>query len=101
MKLASKILASFAVMASFSSFAGQTMDSFDLTAVTAADMAAAFDLFAGATADQYAVITQVSGSAAFIEQTGANHALINQANDNSAAIILQTGADNFAAIVQK
>jgi len=90
------------VMASFSSFAAQDTTAFDLTAVTAADMAAATTLLAGATADQYAVITQNTGSVALIEQTGlANRALISQANDNSAAVILQTGATNFAAIVQK
>ena len=99
MKLASKILASFAVMASFSSFAAD-MGSVDTAAVTAADMAAAVVLFDNSV-DQYAVITQVTGSVAFIEQTGVNKALISQANDNSAAVILQTGENNFAAIVQK
>ena len=101
MKLASKILAAFAVMASFSSFAGQDMASVDTTTVTAADMAAAVDLLTNATADQYAVITQATGSVAFIEQSGANRALISQVSDNSAAVIIQTGSDNFAFIVQK
>jgi len=101
MKLASKILASFAVMASFSSFAGQDFTTIDTAGVSPTDLAAAADLLTNATADQYAVIIQATGSVAAIEQTGPNRALISQANDNSAAVILQTGDNNFAAIVQK
>ena len=101
MKLASKILASFAVMASFSSFAAD-LASVDTTAVTVGDVAAASDLMGKYTDGQFAVITQsAGGSVAFIDQTGLNAAVISQAVDGGVAVILQTGSANFAAIVQK
>ena len=102
MKLASKILASFAVMASFSSFAAD-LTSVDTTAVTVEDVAAASELMGTYTDGQIAVITQsAGGSVAFIDQTGVNAAVISQAAaDGGVAVILQTGEGNFAAIVQK
>jgi len=101
MKLASKILASFAVMASFSSFAAD-LASVDTTAVTVGDVAAASELMATYTDGQIAVITQsAAGSVAFIDQTAVNAAVISQALDGGVAVILQTGEGNFAAIVQK
>ena len=101
MKLASKILASFAVMASFSSFAAD-LASVDTTAVTVADVAAASELMGSYADGQIAVITQsAGGSVAFIDQTAVNAAVISQALDGGLAVILQTGEANFAAIVQK
>jgi hypothetical protein len=69
--------------------------------VTVDDVAAASELMSSYTDGPFAVITQISNSVAFIDQTGVNAAVINQAADAGLAVILQTGDANFAAIVQK
>jgi hypothetical protein len=95
MKLASKILAAFAVMASFSSFADIQVD-----AIT--DIADAQALAAAETEGQLAVIVQTAGSTAFISQEGTHSAVISQSLTGAYASIVQSGSEaNVAAIVQK
>ena len=93
MKIASKFIAALAVVASFSSFAADAID----TSAGVTDMATAIELAeAGAT-----VIFQTAGdSFASIEQVGLNSAVIVQMTDGAAAAIVQTGAGNKAIIVQ-
>jgi len=97
MKIVSKFVAAFAVMASFSSFAADPIlgvaDVVDLE--TAVEAVGTGDVSA-------AVITQpAGGSFAAIEQTGANAAAIIQLVDESRASIVQTGEANSAIIIQK
>lgn len=99
MKLASKILAALAVIASFSSFAGDI----DVQVEAFIDIASAKTLAEATTDIAYAAIVQITGgSQAYIYQEGVNSAVISQsATDPSFASIVQTGAANFSAIVQK
>jgi hypothetical protein len=94
MKIASKFIAALAVVASFSSFAADSID----TSAGVTDMATAIELAeAGAT-----VIFQTgSDSFASIEQSGGlNTAVIAQMTDGAAAAIVQKGEGNVAIIVQ-
>lgn len=95
MKLASKILAAFAVMASFSSFAT------DIQQDAFTDIADAQALAEAHTDAPYAAIVQTAGSTAYISQEGTQSAVISQSSAGAFASIVQSGDANFAAIVQK
>jgi hypothetical protein len=95
MKLASKILAAFAVMASFSSFA------LDIQQDAITDIADAQALANANTDGPFAAIVQSAGSQAFISQEGTQSAVISQSSAGAFASIVQSGDANIAAIVQK
>jgi predicted ThiF/HesA family dinucleotide-utilizing enzyme len=96
MKLASKFIAALAVVASFSSFAADAIDTDALSGVT--DLAGAIEL-AGDASVPTAAIFQVEASNAFISQIGANGAAIIQ-NVEATAAIIQSGEGNVAVIFQ-
>ena len=98
MKLASKFIAALAVVASFSSFAADAIDTDALSGVT--DLAGAIEL-AGDASVATAAIFQIEGAnSALISQIGANGAVIAQNTAEAAAAIVQTGAGNIAVISQ-
>ena len=97
MKLASKFIAALAVVASFSSFAADPIDTDTLSGVT--DLAGAIEL-AGDAYVTTAAIFQVELSNASISQTGLNGAAIIQIAAETAAAIIQSGEGNVAVIFQ-
>ena len=97
MKLASKFIAAFAVIASFSSFAADPI----LGLADVADVTAALELAGDGTVSTAAILQSSGTSFATIEQTGANAAVIVQSVEGSRAAIIQTGSENIAVIVQQ
>ena len=97
MKIVSKFIAAFAVMASFSSFAADPI----LGVVEIEDLDGAVEAIGDGAESASVVLQTAGGSFAAIEQTGANAAAIIQLVDDSRSSIVQTGEGNSAIIIQQ
>ena len=97
MKIVSKFIAAFAVMASFSSFAADPI----LGVADIADLDTAVEAVGTGDLSAAAIFQPAGASFAAIEQTGLNAAAIIQMLDESRASIVQTGEENSAIIIQQ
>jgi len=101
MKLASKLIASLALIASFSSYAADIDAVVTLSSDPIADFSTAAELAALGEEGAVAIITQSGeGSIGLVTQTGANSAVVNQTVDDTTVVIIQGGSSNFAGVIQ-
>jgi hypothetical protein len=102
MKLASKIIAALAVVASSSSFAADVAAVVELATTPITDFSTIADIaLLGADGSLAAISQSGTGSNALVLQDTPNVAVINQAGEGASAVIIQTGGENnVAAIIQ-
>ena len=101
MKLASKLIASLALIASFSSYAADIGTVVELSSSPIENFTTAGDLAALGAEGAVAIITQSgTGSIGLVTQTGANSTVINQTIDGTTVVVIQSGSANFAGVIQ-
>lgn len=101
MKLASKLIASLALIASFSSNAADIAVVVELASTPIENFETAAELAALGVDGAVAIITQSgTGSIGLVTQTGANSTVINQTIDATTVVVIQSGEANFAGVIQ-